>query len=108
MSEVAKFLRTCVKTGAAVGIVTIATIGAFAYITKPDNRSLETMLGNTMTGQDENRIPVIGSMIADGAVAAVTTIDFKDFVIFKVATVNGVVGRPRHYFGLCQNWLPAD
>ncbi|CAH6420424.1 Hypothetical protein HVR_LOCUS1189 [uncultured virus] len=95
---------TLIKTGTIVGLITVGTAGAFAYATKPDEKMLRSKIGRDMTGQSEGNIPIIGPVVA-GALSVGTSIEIRDFIVFRTATVTPPMSKSQLYIGAFQYWV---
>ena len=83
------------------GFIVLSIIGLFAYLTKPSNESFKTFLKHEINKQTHSR--VLTFMINKSFDK-----EIKDYVFFKVATVNNIYDNRENstvtFLGLFQMW----
>ncbi len=99
MSEILDFIQF---------IVVVATICAFAHLTKPTKQSLKTHIEKFLLQHSRSSNPV--ELVIDKVITKVVTktfsIDYKDYVFFMTGHVTFCGDMKLTYIGIFQNWFP--
>ncbi|AYV85389.1 MAG: putative ORFan [Satyrvirus sp.] len=102
MDAIINLVGTVIKTSVITTGIVAASAGGFAYLTKPDDKSLEKEIQKNIASKVN--VPVVGNVVSRIGTASSNT-DIKDYVLFKTAEVTYVDGSKEAYVGAFQNWF---
>lgn len=82
----------------------ISLIGGYAHLTQPTDTSFDPYFSSLIS----NNSGWITQLLAGITSSALTTKTFKNFLFFKIATVQTPNTSPLYFIGAFQNWYPIQ
>ena len=89
------------------GVTIGGLVGGFLFLTKPEEKTFWPYVEQTLSSQNNQQGSIGQRLLSWGVTTAVSktsTVNYEDYVVYKVANVTLLNGQKLKFYGILQNW----